>query len=109
MFSTTALFWAVYLIFIINMIRYFSSLRVLLSILRESDPMLYQAVDGNVFFKTNGQFNKQFRLVRYINSQGYINHHNPDIVILCERMRKQFILTGILCGVVLLCLIAIMI
>ncbi|MDC9581479.1 universal stress protein UspB [Xenorhabdus sp. PR6a] len=109
MFNTTALFWAVCLICMINIIRYFSSLRVLLSILRESDPMLYQAIDGNGFFKTHGQFNKQIRLVRYINSQSYINHHDPDVVLLCERMRKQFILMEMLCGVVLLCLIAIVI
>ncbi|MBC8950417.1 universal stress protein UspB [Xenorhabdus sp. TS4] len=109
MFNTTALFWAVCLICIVNIMRYFSSLRVLLSILRESDPMLYQTVDGNGFFKANGQFNKQIRLVRYINSQSYINHHDPDVVLLCERMRKQFILTEMLCGVVLLCLVAMMI
>ncbi|WFQ79001.1 universal stress protein UspB [Xenorhabdus sp. SF857] len=109
MFNTIALFWAVCLICIINIMRYCSSLRVLLSILRESDPMLYQSVDGNGFFKANGQFNKQIRLVHYINSQSYLNHHDPDVILLCERMRKQFILTEILCGVVLLCLIAMMI
>ncbi|MBD2812661.1 universal stress protein UspB [Xenorhabdus sp. Vera] len=106
MFNTVVLFWAVFLICIVNMLRYFSSLRVLLSILRESDPMLYQSVDGNGFFTTNSQFNKQIRLVRYINSQSYINHHNPDVILLCERLRKQFILTEILCGIVVLCLIA---
>ncbi|BET95144.1 universal stress protein UspB [Xenorhabdus taiwanensis] len=109
MFNTTALFWAVFLSCIINIIRYFSSLRVLLSILRESDPLLYQSVDGNGFFKANGQFDKQIRLVRYINSQRYINHHDPEVVLLCERMRKQFILTEMLCGVVLLCLVAMVI
>ncbi|AOM41860.1 universal stress protein UspB [Xenorhabdus hominickii] len=109
MFNTVALFWAVCLTCIVNIMRYFSSLRALLSILRQSDPMLYQSVDGNGFFTTGGQFNKQIRLVRYINSQGYINHHDPDVIFLCERLRKQFILTEILCGAVALCLIAIVI
>ncbi|CDL82801.1 universal stress protein UspB [Xenorhabdus szentirmaii] len=109
MFNTNALFWAMSLICIINMARYFSSLRALLSILRQSDPMLYQSVDGNSFFTTGGQFNKQIRLVRYINSQSYINHHDPDVIMLCERLRKQFILMEILCGVALICLIAVVI
>ncbi|MBI6547790.1 universal stress protein UspB [Xenorhabdus lircayensis] len=109
MSNTIALFWAVCLICMINMMRYFSSLRVLLSILRQSDPMLYQAVDGNGFFTTNGQIGKQIRLVRYINSQSYINHHDPDVILLCERLRKQFILTEMLCGAVVLCLVALVI
>ncbi|AYA41707.1 universal stress protein UspB [Xenorhabdus nematophila] len=106
MYNTVALFWAVCLICIVNMLRYFSSLRALLSILRQADPLLYQSVDGNGFFTTNSQFNKQIRLVRYINSQSYLNHHDPDVILLCKRLRKQFILTEILFGVVVLCLIA---
>ncbi|MBC8953356.1 universal stress protein UspB [Xenorhabdus sp. PB62.4] len=109
MFNAIALFWAVCFICIINMVRYFSSLRALLSILRESDPMLYQSVDGNGFFTTNSQFSKQFRLVRYINSQSYINHHDPDVILLCERLRKQFILTEVLFGAGVLCLIIIVV
>ncbi|MDX7987334.1 universal stress protein UspB [Xenorhabdus sp. 12] len=105
MFNTMAFFWAIGLICIVNMLRYFSSLRVLLSLLRQSDPMLYQSVGGNGFFTASGQFSKQIRLVRYINSQSYINHHDPDVVSQCERLRRQFILTGILCGVVVLSLI----
>ncbi|OTA20592.1 universal stress protein UspB [Xenorhabdus beddingii] len=109
MFNVITLFWAVCLICMINMARYFSSLRALLSILRQSDPMLYQSVDGNGFFTTNSQFNKQIRLVRYINSQSYINHHDPDVVLLCERLRKQFILMELLFGVGVVCLITIVV
>ncbi|MCC8365297.1 universal stress protein UspB [Xenorhabdus sp. PB61.4] len=107
MFSMLAFFWAICIICIINILRYISSLRALLFILRQADPMLYQAIDGNGFFTGNGQFSKQMRLVRYINTQGYLNHHNDDVIFFCERLRKQFILTKVLCGIVLLCLVGI--
>ncbi|WP_272536013.1 MULTISPECIES: universal stress protein UspB [unclassified Providencia] len=77
---------------ILNMMRYFSSIRVLLSILRDSDPLLYQSVDGNGFFTTHGQLNKQLRLVRYINTKQYLEHYDPDVIFRCERIRKQFML-----------------
>ncbi|AWK40131.1 universal stress protein UspB [Photorhabdus laumondii subsp. laumondii] len=109
MFSTIALFWALCLVCIINMMRYFSSLRALLSILRQSDPLLYQSVDGNGFFTTHGQLNKQIRLVNYINSQRYLDHHDPEVVLRCERLRKQFILTSSLSGLVVICLISMLI
>ncbi|MBC8946822.1 MULTISPECIES: universal stress protein UspB [Xenorhabdus] len=107
MFSMVAFFWAICFICIINILRYISSLRVLLSILRQADPMLYQSIDGNGFFTANGQFDKHIRLVHYINSQSYLNHHSTDVIFFCERLRKQFILTSVLCGIVLLCLIVI--
>ncbi|MGJ0638260.1 universal stress protein UspB [Xenorhabdus bovienii] len=106
MFNIIAFFWAVSLVGIVNVIRCLSSLRVLLSILRQSDPMLYQSVDGNGFFTIHGQFNKHIRLVCYINSQGYLTHHDANVIFICERLRKQFLLTGMLCGAVVLCLIA---
>ena len=92
MFSVIALFWALCILCILNMMRYFSSIRVLLSILRDSDPLLYQSVDGNGFFTTHGQLNKQLRLVRYINTTQYLEHYDPDVIFRCERIRKQFML-----------------
>ncbi|MTC22838.1 MULTISPECIES: universal stress protein UspB [unclassified Providencia] len=92
MFSVIALFWALCILCILNMMRYFSSIRVLLSILRDSDPLLYQSVDGNGFFTTHGQLNKQLRLVRYINTKQYLEHYAPDVIFRCERIRKQFML-----------------
>ena len=90
MFSMIALFWALCILCILNMMRYFSSIRVFLSILRDSDPLLYQSVDGNGFFTTHGQLNKQLRLVRYINSKQYLEHYDPEVIARCERIRKQF-------------------
>lgn len=50
MISTVALFWGLCVVCIINMARYFSSLRALLVVLRGCDPLLYQYVDGGGFF-----------------------------------------------------------
>lgn len=49
MISTVALFWALCVVCIVNMARYFSSLRALLVVLRNCDPLLYQYVDGGGF------------------------------------------------------------
>ncbi|MDF7344927.1 hypothetical protein NFG07_05795, partial [Proteus mirabilis] len=72
MFSVIVIFWALCILCLINMMRYFSSIRVLLTILRQSDPLLYQSVDGNGFFTMHGQFSKQLRLIRYINQRGTV-------------------------------------
>ncbi len=50
MISTIALFWALCIVCVVNMARYFSSLRALLVVLRGCDPLLYQYVDGGGFF-----------------------------------------------------------
>lgn len=60
MISTVALFWALCVVCIVNMARYFSSLRALLVVLRNCDPLLYQYVDGGGFFTSHGQPNKPF-------------------------------------------------
>lgn len=106
MFSVIVIFWALCILCLINMMRYFSSIRVLLSILRQSDPLLYQSVDGNGFFTMHGQFSKQLRLIRYINQRQYINHHNPEVIMRCERIYRQFYLISRFCILVVACLIA---
>ncbi len=58
MISTVALFWALCVVCIVNMARYFSSLRALLVVLRNCDPLLYQYVDGGGFFTSHGQPNR---------------------------------------------------
>ena len=75
MISTVALFWALCVVCIVNMARYFSSLRALLVVLRGCDPLLYQYVDGGGFFTSHGQPSKQMRLVWYIYAQRYRDHH----------------------------------
>ncbi|SPP32537.1 Universal stress protein B [Arsenophonus endosymbiont of Aleurodicus floccissimus] len=98
-------FWALCILCIINMMRYFSSIRVLLFILRESDPLLYQSVDGNGFCTAYGQWTKHIKLIRYINTQQYTNHHDPEVILRCERIRKQFMLISGLSIIVFISLI----
>jgi len=105
MISTIALFWALCVVCLVNMARYFSSLRSLLAVLRGCDPLLYQYVDGAGFFTSHGQPSKQVRLVRYIWEKRYRDHHDDEFIRRCERVRGQFILTSALCGLVILSLI----
>lgn len=109
MMNTVALFWALCVICLINMVRYYSSLRGLLVVLRGCDPLLYQYVDGGGFFTSHGQPSKQIRLVRYIFAQRYTDHHDPEFIRRCQRVRGQFLLTTELCGLVLLCMLAMLI
>lgn len=106
MISTIALFWALCVVCVVNMARYFSSLRALLVVLRGCDPLLYQYVDGGGFFTSHGQPSKQMRLVWYIYAQRYRDHHDDEFIRRCERVRRQFILTSALCGLVVVSLIA---
>ncbi|CAM3977999.1 universal stress protein UspB [Serratia silvae] len=106
MISTVALFWALCVVCVINMARYFSSLRALLFVLRGCDPLLYQYVDGGGFFTSHGQPSKQIRLVRYIFTQRYMEHHDPEFIRRCQRVRSQFVLTSSLCGLVVISLVA---
>ncbi|MFZ4832446.1 universal stress protein UspB [Rouxiella sp. Mn2063] len=109
MISPMALFWALFVVFVVNMLRYYSSLRALLVVLRGCDPLLYQYVDGGGFFTTHGQPSKQIRLVRYIYAQRYLDHHDPEFIRRCERVRGQFMLTTGLCGLILVSMLAMLI
>lgn len=106
MFSVIVIFWALCILCLINMVRYFSSIRVLLTILRQSDPLLYQSVDGNGFFTIHGQFLKHLRLISYINQRQYINHHNPEVIMRCERIYRQFYLVSRFCILVVASFVA---
>lgn len=108
MISAFALFWALCIVCVINMAGYYSSLRVLLMILRDCDPLLYQYVDGGGFFTSHRQPSKQIRLVRYIYAQRYLEHHDEEFMRRCERVRGQFMLTSALCGLILVSLVSIL-
>lgn len=60
MISTIALFWALCVVCVVNMARYFSSLRALLVVLRGCDPLLYQYVDGAGFLPHTGSRASRF-------------------------------------------------
>lgn len=61
------------------------------------------------FFTSHGQPSKQMRLVGYIYYQRYRDHHDEEFIRRCERLRRQFILTSALCGLVVVSMIALMI
>ncbi|MBF7980733.1 MULTISPECIES: universal stress protein UspB [Rahnella] len=109
MISPVALFWALCFVCVVNMLRYYSSLRALLVVLRGCDPLLYQYVDGGGFFTSHGQPSKQIRLVRYIYAQRYVEHHDPEFIRRCERVRGQFVLTTCLVGLILISMLAMLI
>lgn len=109
MIGTMALFWALCVVCVVNMARYFSSLRALLIVLRGCDPLLYQYVDGGGFFTSHGQSGKRVRLVRYIYARRYWDHHDDEFIRRCERVRRQFILTSALSGLAVISLVPLMI
>jgi universal stress protein B len=109
MISPIAFFWALCVVCVVNMLRYYSSIRALLVVLRGCDPLLYQYVDGGNFFTSHGQPSKQLRLVRYIYAQRYVDHHDPEFIRRCERVRAQFVLTTELVGLILISMVAMII
>ena len=96
MFSMNSLYLALFVVTVVNGARYVSSLRTLLIVMRDADPLLYQSVDGRGFFSSQGNVSKQIRLFHYIRSHQYAKHHNPIFISKCEKVRHLFILTSAL-------------
>ncbi|PSU06349.1 universal stress protein UspB [Photobacterium ganghwense] len=92
--SGDALILALFLVAVVNVSRYISTLRTLLAVMRECDPLLYQQVDGRGFFSSQGNVSKQIRLFHYIRSHQYQNHHDPIFMEKCVKVRKLFILAS---------------
>lgn len=92
--SGDAFLLALFLIMVVNVSRYVSTLRTLLRVMRDCDPLLYQQVDGRGFFSSQGNVSKQVRLFHYIRSQQYQNHHDPLFMTKCVKVRKLFILAS---------------
>lgn len=83
---------AVFLATVTNIVRYFSSLRVLLYLMKEANPLLYQQVRGEGFFTVHANLDKQKRLYHYIRSQEYQHHHDENFTAKCDKVRQLFIL-----------------
>ncbi|MEJ2764385.1 universal stress protein UspB [Photobacterium sp. MCCC 1A19761] len=94
MISGDALLLALFFVAVVNISRYVSTLKTLLAVMRECDPLLYQQVDGRGFFSSQGNVSKQIRLFHYIRSQQYQNHHDPIFMEKCVKVRKLFILAS---------------
>ncbi|VFS69521.1 Universal stress protein B [Raoultella planticola] len=72
-------------------------------------PCFINMLMAEAFLLRMGQPGKQVRLVWYIYAQRYRDHHDEEFIRRCERVRRQFILTSALCGLVVVSLIALLI
>ncbi|MEZ8141169.1 universal stress protein UspB [Enterovibrio norvegicus FF-33] len=92
--SGDALIIAIFFVTLANILRYVSSLRVLLVMMREANPLLYQQMTrGNNFFSSQGDISRQKRLYHYIRSQEYLHHHDTAFIAKCNKVRHLFILS----------------
>jgi universal stress protein B len=94
MINSDAFLMAVFLVALVNTFRYISTLKTLLAVMRECDPLLYQQVDGRGFFSSQGNVSKQIRLFHYIRSHQYHKHHDPLFIQKCVKVRKLFMLAS---------------
>jgi len=94
--NSDLIFLAFFIITSINLARSISSLRCLLYIMREIDPLLYQRVNGRVFFKTEGNYSKQMQLFHYIRRNEHMHHFDNNFIARCEKVKQLFTLSGYL-------------
>lgn len=93
MFSGDLILLALFTVTGVNIIRYLSTLKTLLFVMREAHPLLYQQVDGRGFFTTHGNFGKQTKLLQYLWQEEYLDHHDTLFVFKCEKARYLFVLS----------------
>ncbi|AMG30552.1 universal stress protein UspB [Grimontia hollisae] len=92
--SGDGLIIAIFFVALVNILRYLSSLRTLLVMMREANPLLYQQVArGNNFFASQSDISRQKRLFHYIRSQEYLHHHDNVFIAKCNKVRHLFILS----------------
>ncbi|WP_261834438.1 universal stress protein UspB [Vibrio ishigakensis] len=103
MISGDLIIFALLTVTTVNFVRYISTLRTLIFVMREAHPLLYQQVDGRGFFTTQGNVVKQFRLFHYLRGREYKEHHDPVFVEKCDKVRELFILS---CALLFVTLIA---
>ena len=103
MISGDLIIFALLTVTAVNFVRYVSTLRALIFVMREAHPLLYQQVDGRGFFTTQGNVVKQFRLFHYLRGKEYQQHHDPVFVGKCDKVRELFILS---CALLFVTLIA---
>ncbi|WP_261816405.1 universal stress protein UspB [Vibrio gallicus] len=103
MISGDLIIFALLTVTTVNFVRYISTLRTLIFVMREAHPLLYQQVDGRGFFSTQGNVVKQFRLFQYLKGRDYKEHHDPVFVDKCDKVRELFILS---CALLFVTLIA---
>ena len=57
--------------------------------------------NGSSSWYDHTQWQKQLRLIRYINQREYLTHHDPEVILRCERIRRQFTMISAICGIVI--------
>lgn len=95
--SGDALIIAIFFVTLANILRYLSSQRVLMVMMREANPLLYQQINrsGDFIFSQN-VINRQKRFFHYIRSQEYLHHHNEAFIAKCNKVKHLFILSMVL-------------
>lgn len=93
MISGDIILLALFIVTTVNVVRYVTTLRTLLFVMKEAHPLLYLQVDGRWFFTTHGDFNKQTKLLQYLWQSGYMNHHDPIFINKCEKTRHLLLLS----------------
>lgn len=101
--NSDLIFIAFSMITLINVARAVSSLRCLLYHMREIDPLLYQRVNGRVFFKAEGNYSKQMQLFHYIHRNEYLQHFDEHFIYRCNKVKKIFTLASylVICNIIL--------
>ena len=94
--NSDLIFIAFFIITLINVARAISSLRCLLYRMKDIDPLLYQRVNGRVFFKTEGNYSKQMQLFHYIRRDEHKDHFDENFSDRCDKVKKVFTLAGYL-------------
>ncbi len=102
MISDDLMVLALLTVTVINFMRYITSLRTLIYLMKEAHPLLYQQVEGRNFFSSPANVNKQARLFHYLRHKEYDQHHDQDFVCKCNKVRELFIIS---CGLLVITLI----
>ncbi len=89
LFAISALV-AIFLLTLLNSLRFKSVLKTLLFRIRQQDPDWYERIDGEHFFSGPANDNKQLSLFNYIALNRFENHPDPIIVQKCRRLQTLF-------------------
>ncbi|WP_392339452.1 universal stress protein UspB [Moritella marina] len=102
--NSDLIFIAFSIITLINVARAVSSLRCLLYHMRDVDPLLYQRVNGRVFFNTEGNYTKQMQLFHYIRRDEHLQHFDDYFIYRCSKVKKIFTLSSylVVCNILLI-------
>lgn len=91
--GTDTLIITLFIVTVINVLRYLSSLRTLIVMMKQAHPLLYQKMNRGNFFAIQGDISCQKRLYHYIRSQEYRFHQDAVFIAKCNKVRRLFMLS----------------